>query len=146
MTDDLTSAYGFRLFFQGEVLWVACPIYGWAFLILVCFSRQKVSTQWLPWHQPSSRMIYILSCSKHTANIRGYFIMLASRVVRQMAAGANKDPGRIRQENQRVVRFLFTAALSWHVSWWFADFRDHRIDRPYDPCLLCWIHCWREVT
>ena len=38
--------------------------------------------------------------------------MLASRVVRQMAAGANKDPGRIRQENQRVVQFLFTAALS----------------------------------
>lgn len=29
--------------------------------------------------------------------------MLASRVVRQMAAGANKGPGRIRKENQRVI-------------------------------------------
>lgn len=55
---------------------------------------------------------YIISGPKHTANIRGYFIMLASRVVRQMAAGANKGPGRIRKENQRVVRFLSTAALS----------------------------------
>lgn len=30
--------------------------------------------------------------------------MLASRIVRQMASGANKDPSKIKKENQRVVR------------------------------------------
>lgn len=35
------------------------------------------------------------------------FIMLASRIVRQMAAGANRDPRRIRKESQQVVGFWY---------------------------------------
>lgn len=30
--------------------------------------------------------------------------MFASRIARQMASGANKDPTKIKKENQRVVR------------------------------------------
>ncbi|KAJ3573751.1 hypothetical protein NP233_g2227 [Leucocoprinus birnbaumii] len=31
------------------------------------------------------------------------YTMFASRIVRQMATGANKDPSRIKKENQRVI-------------------------------------------
>lgn len=38
--------------------------------------------------------------------------MFASRIVRQMASGANKDPAKVKKENQRVVRFLYELFVS----------------------------------